>query len=257
MAPSSPRSRVWRLFCAAVVACAVPLLAPAHAETPCPAAPLATLRLPHLRAALATGNEALIVALGSSSTEGAMASDPGHDYPAVLQATLAGALPDQHVAVLNRGIGGQDAPEELARLQTDVIAVRPQLVIWQVGANAAMHRANPTEFARLVTEGVHRLQEAGIDVVLMDNQHCPRVDATPEGVLLDRVLGTIAKTTGAGLFSRAALMDTWQHEGAPTVRFISTDGLHHNDRGYACVARTLAADIVAAVRQPHELSARR
>src|SRR5487761_2544525 len=98
MAPSSLRFRAGRLFRAAVVACAIPLLVPAHAETPCPSAPLASLRLPHLRAALAAGREAVIVALGSSSTKGTMASAPGHNYPAVLQSTLASALPDQHVA---------------------------------------------------------------------------------------------------------------------------------------------------------------
>ena len=58
-----------------------------------------------------------------------------------------------HIAVLNRGIGGQDAPEELARLQADVIAVRPQLVIWQVGANGAMRNADPAEFRRWSPRG--------------------------------------------------------------------------------------------------------
>ena len=63
-------------------------------------------------------------------------------------------MPRLHIAVLNRGIGGQDAPEELARLQADVIAARPQLVIWQVGANGALRSTDPTQFRRLITEGV-------------------------------------------------------------------------------------------------------
>lgn len=250
-------ARAGRVLCAALIACVLPFVVPAHAGPACPATPLSTLRLPHLRAALAAKREGLIVALGSSSTRGFMASDPGHSYPAVLQDALDEALPSRHVAVINRGIGGQDAPEELARMQADVLAVRPELVIWQVGANGAMHHADPARFARLVTEGVQRMQAAGIDVVLMDNQHSPKVDATPEGVLLDEELGSIAKATGASLFSRAALMDTWQEEGVPMLRFISTDRLHHNDRGYACVARALARDIVAALHPPKILSARR
>ena len=36
----------------------------------------------------------------------------------------------------NKGIGGQEAPIELQRFDTDVIAERPDLVIWQVGTNA-------------------------------------------------------------------------------------------------------------------------
>lgn len=234
------------------------LLAPAaRAQTACPDSPALRFRLPHLRAALAHNQQAVIVALGSSSTEGAMASDPAHSYPAVLQTVLAQALPASHVVVLNRGIGGQDAPEELARLDRDVIAVHPQLVVWQVGANGAMRNADPAEFARLVTQGVERLQTAGIDVVLMDNQHCPRVDATPEGVLLDGVLGQIAKQTHVNLFSRATLMEAWQKEGVPEAKFISKDGLHHNDLGYACVARALGTDIASTLQPANELSASR
>jgi lysophospholipase L1-like esterase len=210
-----------------------------------------------LRAALERGTEAVVVALGSSSTEGVMASDPAHSYPAALQAALERALPRMHIAVLNRGIGGQDAPEELARLQADAIAVRPQLVIWQVGANGALRNADPAEFRRMVTQGVSRLQDAGIDVILMDNQHSPRVDAAPEHGVLDKVLAQVAEATGTGLFSRAALMTAWDQEGTPALRFIATDGLHHNDRGYACVASALADAILDGLRETRALSARR
>ena len=147
-----------------------------------------------------------------------MASDPAHSYPAELQAALEHALPRMHIAVLNRGIGGQDAPEELARLQADVIAARPQLVIWQVGANGALRNADPEVFDRMVTQGVARLQEAGIDVILMDNQHSPRVDAAPEHGVLNAVLAQVAKATGIGLFSRAGLMAAWDQAGTPPLR---------------------------------------
>lgn len=243
------------LLFAALLLCG---LTQARAEAPCPAEPPApALHLRHLRAALEHGTEAVVVALGSSSTEGAMASDPAHSYPAELQAALERALPRMHIAVLNRGIGGQDAPEELARLQADAIAVRPQLVVWQVGANGALRNADPAEFRRMVTQGVTRLQEAGIDVILMDNQHSPKVDAAPEHGVLDAVLAHVAEATGTGLFSRASLMTAWDREGTPALGFIAADGLHHNDRGYACVARALADAIVGGLHETRALSASR
>jgi len=257
MVQGSCIAKAGRLLSAAVLVCLAPVLAFAQAGPACPSTPLVRLHLPHLRAALAARKEAVIVALGSSSTQGVMASDTAHTYPAVLQASLSQAIPEWHIAVLNRGIGGQDAAEELARLTSDVIAVHPQLVIWLVGANGAMRNANPDRFRQRVTQGVGELQAAGIDVVLMDNQHCPRVDATPEGVLLDHVLGQVAEQTHAGLFSRAAVMETWQREGVPELQFISSDGLHHNDRGYGCVARALARDIVTALEDSHHVTARR
>jgi hypothetical protein len=36
----------------------------------------------------------------------------------------------------------------------------------------------------------------------------------------------------------------WQQDGHPYSEFISDDGVHHNDRGYACMASALAAIIV-------------
>jgi acyl-CoA thioesterase I len=225
----------------------------ARADAVCPAEPaLPAVALPHLRAALDHGSGAIIVALGSSSTQGAMASDLAHTYPALLQGLLSAGMPQGHIAVLNRGIGGQDAAEELARLDVDVIAVRPQVVIWQVGANGALRNVDPTIFRHMVSGGVRRLQAAGIDVILMDNQQAPRLLAVPREPLLDEALAQVAAETGATLFSRRALMRSWQHSGALLADYIAADGLHHNDRGYLCVAQALAHSILAgqSTRQP-------
>lgn len=218
---------------------------------------MAALHLPHLQAALAAGTEGLIVALGSSSTQGAMASDSAHTYPAILQAALSKALPAAHLAVINRGIGGQDAPEELARLDTDAMAVHPQLVIWQVGANGAMRHADPTEFHMMVEDGVTRLLKAGIDVILMDNQRSPKVLAAVDHIILEQELAQVAQETGANLFSRSHLMDAWSDEGSKPGLFTASDGLHHNDLGYLCVSQTLAREIAAAVGSPIAVSASR
>jgi lysophospholipase L1-like esterase len=243
-----------------VLCCMAALLMPvtSRAGTTCPADPaMDPLHLPHLHAAVAARTEGLIVALGSSSTEGVMASDSGHTYPSILQAALNKAMPSAHFAVINRGIGGQDAPEELARLDADVIAVRPQLVIWQVGANGAMRHADPVEFHRMVEEGVTRLTKAGIDVILMDNQRSPKVLAAVDHIILEDSLRHVARETGVNLFSRSHLMDAWSEEGAKPGLFTASDGLHHNDLGYLCVSQILAREITAAVNAPIAVSASR
>jgi acyl-CoA thioesterase I len=220
----------------------------AESVSACPAdPPMEALHLPHLQAAIAARTEGLIVALGSSSTAGAMASDSAHSYPAVLQEELNKALPTAHFAVINRGVGGQDAPEELARLDTDAVAVHPQLVIWQVGANGAMRNADPFEFHHLVVEGVNRLRKAGIDVILMDNQRSPKVLAAVEHIVLEDSLRHVAQETGANLFSRSHLMDAWSEQGSKPGLFTASDGLHHNDLGYECVAASLSRLVVAAM----------
>ena len=154
-------------------------------------------------------------------------------------------LPRAHVTVLNRGIGGQDAAEEVLRLEADAIAPKPSIVIWQVGANGALRNSDPEVFKHLVARGIERLKAAGIDVVLMDNQRSPMILASPEHAAIDEALAAVAKRDRIELFSRGALMDAWQNEGAPYGRFISPDNLHHNDEGYRCLAAALARSIAS------------
>jgi lysophospholipase L1-like esterase len=228
-------------------------IAAARAQT-CPAVPMPVPHLPHSRSVVAARRQFVIVALGSSSTEGAMASAPARSYPAELQADLSRLLASAHVAVINRGIGGQDVIEESARMDADVIPIHPQLVIWQVGANGALEDIAPDEFRRRVALGVHRLQLAGADVILMDNQRSPRLLAAHDSDALNRVLAEIAEDMDAGLFSRSHLMDRWRDEGAPYKLFIASDGMHQDDLGYACVAASLADVIAEAVVGPRQVA---
>lgn len=216
----------------------------ARSMTDCPDSVVPPLALPAVKAALAANAEVTVVAFGSSSTQGSRATNIAHSYPAVLQAELAAALPNAHVAVLNRGVGGQDVAEMLPRLERDALNAQPTLVIWQVGANGALRRADPEVFRNLVESGVERLRQAGIDVVLMDNQRASAITASPDHLRIAQALADIAAKTGAGLFGRGRLMDQWQQGGHPYEQFMSADGLHHNDIGYHCVAKALAGAIL-------------
>jgi acyl-CoA thioesterase I len=189
-----------------------------------------------------------IVAFGSSTTYGWMASSPANAYPAQLQADLTRLFPKVHVNVLNRGIGGQDAPEEVLRLDSDAIAPKPAIVIWQVGANGAMAHLNLDLFKRLITAGVRRMKAAGIDVILMDNQRSPKILAAPEHVAIEAAMANLAQEEQVQLFSRGALMDQWRANGVPYDRVVASDHLHHNDYGYRCLAAALAESMAEGLR---------
>lgn len=217
----------------------------AHAAESCPQVSVPPIPAPHLRAALAQHQEGIIVAIGSSSTRGWQASDPAHSYPAVLQAALNRMLPHAHIAVINRGVNGQDVSQELPRLQSDALVVRPQLVIWQIGANGALRSIDTKAYSILATAGVALLHEAGVDVILMDNQRAPRLLASPEDHAIDRATAAVADQTEAGFFDRGKLMDEWRAAGMPYADFIAPDKLHQNDLGYYCLGEALARAIVA------------
>ena len=246
---SGVKSFLLLFFKKEVLACLL-IATTAQAEDCPPKGDLPTPLLPHTRAALATNQPLVVVALGSSSTRGWMATDIAHSYPALLQRGLNESLVKADFAFINRGIGGQDAPEELARLDQDVLAIRPQLVIWQVGANGAVRDEAPTVFRHLVEEGISKLKAAGADVMLMDNQRSPRIMASPENAVMQETLRQIASETGVNLFSRSALMDNWAASGAPYEDFIAVDGFHMNNRGYACLAQALTEVITTALKQP-------
>jgi lysophospholipase L1-like esterase len=220
--------------------------APLRAEESCPKAPAQRLSLPVTRATLSRGGPVTVIAFGSSSTEGAGATGPDRTYPALLEAGLHAALPEARLTVLNRGRGGEDVTEMMARMERDVIEARPTLVIWQAGANAVLRGLAPEAFAALLEDGIGRLRGLGADVVLMDSQRAPRILSAPNFALFDRAIRDTAARLQVPLFSRAALMEAWAAAGTPASEMIGPDGLHHNDHGYACLAQALTHAMVDA-----------
>jgi lysophospholipase L1-like esterase len=229
-----------------VAALSLFVVAHAMARTTCPRAVAEHLSLPAVRAALAHGQPVTIVALGSSSTKGVGASAPDRTYPARLAAFLRAAWPHSSVTVLNRGVGGQEVNMMVRRLDHDVLAVKPVLVVWQAGANAAMHGMDPTQFAALLDEGVRRIKAHGADVVLMDNQIAPKIERAPHHAIYDEDLAREARARHISLFSRTALMRAWQTDDPAGPPMIGPDGVHHTDLGYACVAAALGQSILDA-----------
>src|SRR5213079_1817708 len=132
--------------------------------------------LPHVAGKLVAGQPVVIVAFGSSSTAGYGATSPDFNYPNRLAAQLRRQYPTADISVVNAGKGGEDAPEMMKRLQTSVIDVHPDLVIWQVGTNAVLRNLDPAETAKLVEEGITRIQAVGADIVLIDPQYSPRIN---------------------------------------------------------------------------------
>ncbi|WP_338692507.1 SGNH/GDSL hydrolase family protein [Bradyrhizobium sp. 26S5] len=211
--------------------------------------PNSTGSLPHVAAKLAAGKPVVIIAFGSSSTEGYGSSSPQFTYPNRLAGQLRRQYPAADITVLNRGKGGEDAPEMMARLQTEVIDVHPDMVIWQVGTNAVLRNLDPSETARQVEDGVARLQASGADVVLVDPQYSPRVTERPESARgMVKLLGRIAALRHVGIFPRFEVMRDWhERQAIPINDFVTADGLHMNDWGYACFAQLLGDDIIRSV----------
>ncbi len=207
--------------------------------------------LPRVASELAAGEPVVIVAFGSSSTQGYGSTSPDFNYPNRLAAQLRRHYPSADITVVNAGKGGEDAPEMMKRLQTAVLDNHPDLVIWQVGTNAVLRNLDPAETARLVEEGIARIQAAGADLVLVDPQYSPAVNARAESASkMINLLGKVAELRHVGIFPRFEVMRDWhERQAIPIDNFVTADGLHMSDWGYACFAQLLGDDIIRSVGQ--------
>jgi acyl-CoA thioesterase I len=203
-----------------------------------------------IRERIAKGLPLKIVAIGSSSTFGTGASSSAATYPSRLESELKAKLPGIPVTVLNKGIGGEEANQMVARFDADVIDESPDLVVWQVGSNSVLlnHAAPGT----IIHDGVERLKSSGTEVVLMNPQYAPKILAKGEAAQRSvDVITATARDEEVGLFDRFATMRYWyEQENLPFEHFMTADGVHMNDWGYACVAKLIASAIVDGARPP-------
>ena len=156
---------------------------------------------------------AKIVTIGSSSTAGRGDIKP---YPERLLSFLQAQYPNAKITMVNQGIRGQEAPLEFQRFDTDVIAEKPDLVIWQVGTNAIWQSPDqkppPPSFdetTRAIRDGLVRLrEETQADVILMDLQYVPAVLTPAKKETAIAMVKAISELAGdrVNVFRRFAFM---------------------------------------------------
>lgn len=215
-------------------------------------------RLSHLAAAVQAGRPVSILAIGSSSTEGVGATAAGRSYPAQLEQILQRRWTRSKITVVNAGIGGETAHDTVGRLADRLAAERFDLVIWQVGTNDAIRGDGEPAFRDLIDRGIQLARQAGSDIVIVDPQFFPLIH--DRGVY-ERFVTAIWETAEAGgvpVFSRYRLMKAWSARGEDALlSTLAGDRFHMNDRGYACIARTLSVDIADMVRMGAAVAAGR
>lgn len=187
-----------------------------------------------------------IVAIGSSTTEGAGITAADRSYPAVLESELRRRFPDLQIAVHNKGIGGQSALEMFQRFDSDVLSLKPSLVVWQTVVNDAVRDVGEQKLAKLLRRGIDQLKEQGSDVVLMDLQWFPREDRYPKYESYRAMQQQVAREKGVSVFPRYEAMKGWlRSNNFLPEEVLGTDGFHMADAGYRCLAIRLADGIAA------------
>jgi hypothetical protein len=166
------------------------LLIPVHAD------PL-QYPLPHFAERLASKAAVKIVAIGSSSTAGEGGIAP---YPERLREMLRQTYPNSDINVINKGVSGQEAPDELQRMQA-VIDEKPALTIWQVGTNAVWKDQNLDQVDTAIKAGLNLLKKQPMDVILMDLQYAPAILTDNKIGATRRMVSIVAEAAAAASVS--------------------------------------------------------
>jgi acyl-CoA thioesterase I len=204
--------------------------------------------LPRVTARLKAGDRIRIIAIGSSSTVGLWVISSAATYPEVMRRELAELWPTIRIEVINSGRLGDTIVGAMARFDRDVLAYRPDLVVWQLGTNDVVWGGRAEGHKHRIMEGVRALKEIGADVILMDLQYARMVLASSQYSDMQAIISEAARHQRVGLFPRFALMRRAIEAGLPPAALVSWDGLHNSAAGYDCIGRALARAVHAGGR---------
>jgi len=201
--------------------------------------------LPRVAEAVKSGHSVDILVVGSRSST--INTSDGSAYPGRLQAALRDKLPAVPVNVSVELQVKRTAQEVAGGLGRLLEVKKPTLVIWQTGTVDAMRSVDPDDFRAAVGEGVAALQNAGVDVVLMNLQYSPRtetmISASP---YLDN-MRVVAQQYNVPLFDRFAIMHRWQDQGDFDL-FSTSHGIDLAKRVHDCLGRALSQFVIEAAR---------
>jgi lysophospholipase L1-like esterase len=231
---------------AAEARCAVP---PALIEDASPLPALAKIAEP--------GLPIRIVALGSGTTQGIGASGPAASFPARLEVALRQRLASP-VNVINVGVQRHSAADMLARLERDVLAQRPALVLWETGTVDAVRGVPLDDFSAALESGIVRLRQAGADVLLIDPQYARYATRMVNILPFIEAMRTVAAADDLILFDRYEVMRYWVENNvfhlderqAPRLAAGEIDQL------YDCIAQLLGQVIVNALPKAAQTAAK-
>ncbi len=191
----------------------------------------------------------ILLTLGESTTWGMCATSEDRRWANVL-ARLISEFQGQAVRLINKGISansisprspGYDAsakPSALERLEQDVLAHRPDLLVCSYGLNDMRCRMHPEEFREDLRTVVRTVRAHCEPVTVLTTvyhmtgweRYAPFDQGTPEATrVFNLVIAQVAEEEGA------VLADIHAAEGGADW-MIHPDGVHANDLGHRIIA---------------------
>ncbi len=195
--------------------------------------------LPHVTAALKETKKLDILTIGSPVGIG---RGPRKSYPAALENLLERALTGIDVVIVNRPISGEIVSTSIERIRTEVALSRPDLLVWQVGADDALARVSPAEYEEALSEGVRWAKDAGVDVLLVGFEANPWLHDDKEVEAVREATSRVARAENVLYLRRFDAMKFVAHTRS---RVEQGDEPFSPDSGYECMAEQVAQAVAA------------
>ncbi len=198
----------------------------------------------------AAADAPLVVAFGDSITRGVHMPET-QTYPHL----LGELLPDARV--VNRGVPGNTIAQGMARLERDVLALKPAFVLISFGVNDSVMtapnrpRVPPAQYEKLLIRMIDRIRAAGAKPIVATQtpivaevyytRHPKAYYAAVGGVraFLARYNDIIRRVAQAKSVPLVDVAKVFEGKEAQWIR-PAPDGVHPNARGYEAIARAFA-----------------
>ncbi|MEU6020423.1 SGNH/GDSL hydrolase family protein [Micromonospora sp. NPDC048871] len=193
-----------------------------------------------------------LVLLGDSSALGVGVDRLGDTIGGQLAELLAEGPAGRQVRLSSVGVSGSRSTDLATQVARALLGAQPDVAVILIGANDATTLRRPSEAAAYLGAAVHRLRQAGVEVVVGT---CPDLGAVPAiAPPLRQVVGWVGRQVGraqtkAVLDAGGAVVDLAAETGQVFRADAGTfchDGYHPSADGYRVWAHALLPAVAAA-----------
>ena len=209
----------------------------------------ALAQLKAVRAALDEKRPLKVLALGPSGTSGVGSGSGSATYPSRLEEELQKRFSGVDVVVEHRSLPGDITADAIERFTVLVTEIEPNLVVWQVGTDDALAKADVEAFTGALAEILQWLNQHDIDAVLVEPPYSLALVSDEHYTALRAAIRNSARQNGVPVVLRFEALQYFSQQRSEAAR--SQFGL--SELGYRCMAEHVALTIDLSVLQPAPL----
>ena len=153
------------------------------------------------------------------------------------------------MVVEHRSLPGDITADSIERFTALVTEIEPNLVVWQVGTNDALAKADVEPFTGALAEILEWLNKHDIDAVLLEPPYSSALVSDEHYTALRAAIRNSARRNGVSVVLRFEALQYLSQQRSEAAR--NQFGL--SELGYRCMAEHVALTISLSVLQPAPL----